>query len=99
MTSRFPSAQVAPKKSAPTEAAPMMRRARDPHQQPLVIRHADSLDDRQRIFRFRYEIYVEEMGRHQKYADHSARTVVEPFDATGHLFLAMEGDRIVGTAR
>jgi GNAT superfamily N-acetyltransferase len=65
----------------------------------IVIRCAVSDADRERIFRFRYEIYVEEMQRRQTHADHVARTVIEPFDETGHLFLALEGERIVGTAR
>lgn len=67
---------------------------------PLTIRQAITEPDRQRVFRFRYEIYVEEMGRQQTYADHVARTIEEPFDTTGHLFLAEdEAGRIVGTLR
>jgi hypothetical protein len=67
---------------------------------PITIRQAETAEDRQRVFRFRYEIYVEEMQRPQTYADHAARTIEEPFDATGHLFLA-EDDKgqIVGTVR
>jgi GNAT superfamily N-acetyltransferase len=64
------------------------------------IRIAQTSEDRQRVFRFRYEIYVEEMQRQQKYADHAARTVEEPFDQTGHIFLAEdEMGRVVGTLR
>ena len=47
---------------------------------PLTIRQAETNKDRERVFRFRYEIYVEEMQRPQIYADHAARTVAEPFD-------------------
>ena len=64
-----------------------------------VIRLATTPEDRERIFRFRYRIYVEEMGRPQKYADHQRRTVEEPFDQTGHLLLAEVDGEVVGTLR
>jgi hypothetical protein len=67
---------------------------------PLTIRKAETAEDRQRVFRFRYEIYVEEMRRPQRHADHQARTIEEPFDATGHIFLAEdETGRVAGTVR
>ncbi len=67
---------------------------------PLTIRLAETKEDRQRVFRFRYEIYVEEMAREQKYADHEAKMIEEPFDQNGHLFLAEdETGCIVGTLR
>ncbi len=67
---------------------------------PLTIRQAETSEDRERVFRFRYEVYVEEMKRPQAYADHAARKVEEPFDRTGHLFLAEDAaSRIVGTLR
>lgn len=64
-----------------------------------VIREASTEADRERVFRFRYRIYVEEMGRRQKYADPARRTIEEPFDATGHLLLAELGGEVVGTLR
>jgi hypothetical protein len=64
-----------------------------------TIRLAESAADRARVFRFRYRIYVEEMGRTQKHADHARRTIEEPFDATAHLLLAEAAGEIVGTLR
>lgn len=58
-----------------------------------------SVEDRERVFRFRYEIYVEEMRRLQKYADTARRRIEEPFDATGHLMLAERDGNILGTLR
>jgi predicted GNAT family N-acyltransferase len=60
---------------------------------------AESEDDREAIFRFRYSVYVEEMGRYQDSADHAGRRLVEPEDDVSFLFYAREGDEIVGTAR
>jgi hypothetical protein len=66
----------------------------------VTIRKAESPSDRERVYRFRYDIYVMEMKRAQKYADHAARTIREPFDETGHIFLAEdEEERVVGTVR
>lgn len=66
---------------------------------PITIRLAETDEDQQRVFHFRYDIYVAEMGREQKYADHEARTICEPFDATGHIFMAEEDGEVVGTVR
>ena len=67
---------------------------------PTTIRLATSPEDRQRVFEFRYRIYVEEMDRPQNYADHGRGTVEEPLDATGRIFLA-EDDKgnVIGTLR
>ena len=35
---------------------------------------------REAVYRFRYDIYVEEMGRYRDVADHEGRRLVEPFE-------------------
>ncbi len=66
----------------------------------LTIRLAETSEDRQRVFRFRYEIYVEKMKRPQTYADHAARSVEEPLDGTGRIYLAEDDQgHVVGTVR
>lgn len=66
----------------------------------IKIRLAETEEDRQKIFQLRYDIYVQEMNRKQSYADHSKLQIEEPYDATGHLFLAEtdEGE-VIGTVR
>ena len=59
----------------------------------------DSDADRNAVYRFRYDIYVEEMKRVQTYADHQLKTIQEPLDETGNLLIAEENGRTVGTAR
>jgi len=67
---------------------------------PITIRLATTEQDRQRVFRFRYGIYVQEMGRPQTYADHTGRTFEEPLDKTGRTFFAEdERGHVVGTVR
>ena len=65
----------------------------------ITVREAVSAEDRQSVFRLRYEIYVEEMGRKQTYADHDRRSVEEPFDEGALLLMAEDDGRIVGTLR
>src|SRR5438105_11628714 len=60
---------------------------------------AQSEDEREALFRFRYSIYVEEMGRYGRIADHEGRRLVEPEDAHSVLYGARERDEIVGTSR
>src|SRR3954449_12889410 len=51
------------------------------------------------IYRFRYRIYVEQMGLRQKYADHVRKRVVEPLDEAARIYAAYFNGTIVGTIR
>ena len=63
------------------------------------IRQATSAQDRDRVFRLRYEIYVDEMGRTQRYADNARGVIEEPFDETATLLLAEDDGEAIGTIR
>ena len=65
----------------------------------LVVREALSAEDRERAFRLRYDVYVQEMGRKQQFADPVARTIYEPFDDRGRILVAVDGVEVVGTVR
>ncbi len=41
----------------------------------ITIRLAETAKNREKLFRFRYEVYVEEMRRLQKHADHERRWI------------------------
>ena len=60
---------------------------------------ADSRSDLHAVYRFRYSVYVEEMGRYRDTADHENRLLVEPEDEHSLVFLAREGDDVVATVR
>lgn len=51
------------------------------------------------LYRFRYEVYVEELHRAQSYACHEERTIIDPLDEAGHNLIARDGDEIVGCVR
>jgi hypothetical protein len=68
------------------------------HQGFLVVR-ADTPDLSELVYRFRYHIYVEQMGRRQIYADHITKSIKEPLDELGDNFLAIKDGRLIGTIR
>ncbi|MEM9387670.1 MAG: GNAT family N-acetyltransferase [Pseudomonadota bacterium] len=65
----------------------------------MQVREATTAQQREAIYRLRYEVYVGEMDRPQQYADHERQRIVEPLDATGILLYVSVGDKIVGTVR
>ena len=66
---------------------------------PISIRLAQSEQDLEAIYQFRYDIYVREMNRQQHYANHERQRIVDPLDDHGDVFGAWEGDDLVGTVR
>src|SRR5690349_3726660 len=66
---------------------------------PIEIRMAQTPSDVDAVFRLRYQVYVEELQRNQRYADHDQRTIAEPLDKNGNLFCAFENGSLVGTVR
>lgn len=65
----------------------------------VTIRFANTAEDLEAIYRFRYRIYVEEMRRPQKNADHLARRINDELDLNGHNIAAFDGTEIVGVVR
>lgn len=65
----------------------------------VEVFRAQSEQDREELFRFRYGVYVEEMGRYRKTADHRGRRLLEPEDAHSILYGAREDGQAVGTSR
>jgi hypothetical protein len=55
--------------------------------------------ERMAVYRFRYDVYVKEMRRTQKYADHEREIIEEPLDRLGKIVFAEDAGRVVGTAR
>lgn len=66
---------------------------------PTLIKFIDTETERNAVYRFRYQIYCEEMGRVQQYADHTAKTIREPLDEHAHIMAAYEDGELVATLR
>lgn len=58
-----------------------------------------SASDLADIYRFKYEIYVDEMGRYQSIADHLNRSLKEADDDRSHIYQARIDGELVGTMR
>ncbi len=57
-------------------------------------------EQRRAVFRFRYQVYVEEMGRYQDVANHHDRLFEEPVDSRSRIYCTLDGDdKVVGTGR
>jgi hypothetical protein len=64
------------------------------------IRLAESDEERLAVYRFRYSVYVDEMGIDESYADHDRKLITDPLDHPQAMVLAAwDGERVVGTLR
>lgn len=65
----------------------------------MTIDTAKTPDEQERIFRFRYTIYVEEMGKPMPGADHVQRTLRDELDNHATHLYALRGGEIMATLR
>lgn len=65
----------------------------------IDIRHYSGLDCPEAVYRFRYEVYVAELGRRQRYACHDTRSIRDPLDDTAHQIVAYKDEEIVAVVR
>lgn len=65
----------------------------------IVIEDVTTDVQREQVYRFRYDIYVQELGRYGDVADHEGRRLVEVEDELARLKLVKNGDQVIGTAR
>lgn len=60
---------------------------------------AETEAQREAVYKFRYDIYVREMGRYRTIADHDRGWLVEPCDAQSQLYCAASEGEVIGTLR
>ncbi len=63
------------------------------------IRIAAGPKDREAVYAFRYQIYVEEMGKQLGYADPSQKMLLDDLDEMAHHYLVEQDGKIIATAR
>ena len=63
------------------------------------IHMAQTEEEKLAVYRFRYHIYVEEMGRYTTTADHSARRLADPEDDRSCVVYATDGADVIGSLR
>ena len=67
----------------------------------INVKYISNPDELERVYRFRYSIYVLEMNRQQTYVDHESQIICDPLDKHGFTFAVYEhktGD-VIGTIR
>jgi hypothetical protein len=60
---------------------------------------AETEEERRAVYRMRYDVYVEEMGRYQSAADHDQRMLYEDCDEQSRISYAAVDGEVVATAR
>lgn len=65
----------------------------------MEIKLAITADELEAIYQFRYQIYVTEMNRKQKYADHEKKRICDPLDPSSYVFGAWKHGELIGTVR
>ncbi|KYC40178.1 hypothetical protein WA1_26935 [Scytonema hofmannii PCC 7110] len=65
----------------------------------MEIRLVKTEEEKEAVYRFRYQIYIEEMRFKQFYADRDRQTIREPLDEFGYIFIALQENKVVGTVR
>ena len=60
---------------------------------------AETEEEKRAVYRLRYDVYVEEMGRYRTVADHAQRMLYEDCDARSRISYAAIDDEVVATAR
>lgn len=65
----------------------------------MHIAVAQTEEERQAVYRLRYDVYVEEMGRYQTVADHARRILYEDVDEQSRISYAAVDGKVVATAR
>jgi hypothetical protein len=63
------------------------------------LKFADTDAEKEGVFRHRYEVYVEEMGRYHAIADHDRRMLVEDIDADSRFLYADLDGQVIGSMR
>jgi hypothetical protein len=59
---------------------------------------AETQEEKDAVYRFRYEVYVAEMGRYGEAADHERKMLVEPEDETARIYYAAKDGEVVATS-
>ncbi|MGF6289645.1 hypothetical protein [Paraburkholderia youngii] len=65
----------------------------------IVVKSVKTEDELEQVYRFRYRVCVEELGRHPRHADSARRRFRHPLDEFGVNFAAYDGTRIRGVIR
>ena len=68
--------------------------------QPVFdIRLAKTIEEREEIFKLRYEVFVEEIGYNLSHADNIKKIIREPLDNSAKIFAIFRNKQVISTLR
>nr|WP_092074508.1 cyclic nucleotide-binding domain-containing protein [Dendrosporobacter quercicolus]NSL49102.1 cyclic nucleotide-binding domain-containing protein [Dendrosporobacter quercicolus DSM 1736]SDM99528.1 hypothetical protein SAMN04488502_11027 [Dendrosporobacter quercicolus] len=76
-----------------------LKQKSDNQDNPIRFRIANSIREKNAIYRFRYDIFVNEMSSSAHSADHKNKKVIDDLDQNSILLYASVGSEIIATAR
>ena len=65
----------------------------------ISVQKARTDDERQAVYRFRYRVYVEEMGLTPPEADHFTKRLRDSLDLSSDLYVLKDDNQVVGSLR
>lgn len=68
-------------------------------QERTIVEPARSPAELEKIFQFRYQVYVDEMGEKQRFADHEGRRIEDPLDPSAINIAAWHESIVIGHVR
>lgn len=71
----------------------------DPSKSSFSVGIALSVEEKHRIFQFRYQVYVEEMSRQLKSVENGDHLLYDEMDDWGYLLYVTDGSELVGISR
>lgn len=77
----------------------MYGQTKENHDKQIQMKIARTEGEKEKIYQFRYEIFVEEMSTPVHAADHRNKTIVDELDQHSILIYAVTGSKIIATAR
>ena len=63
------------------------------------VRLIESPEEKEQVFKLRYEVFVEEIGYTPHHANHNKKIVKEPLDDSAKIFAGFHNGQVVATAR
>ncbi len=67
--------------------------------QHIEVHTATTGAEREAVYRFRFDVYVEELGRYGAIADHANRLLADPEDDRSWIVYATAADDVIGSLR
>ncbi|OKH52810.1 hypothetical protein NIES2101_13185 [Calothrix sp. HK-06] len=66
---------------------------------PFEVKIVETHEEREKVFKLRYEIFVGEIGYAPNYANHTQKIIQEPLDNSAKIFAGFYNGQVIATSR